>query len=90
MIIGEQIITDKTELANHFNTYFGSIGAKTASAIDKDTNTSISYKDYLVNKKKHYFQIKDHCLFNYRKSSYGHDFISTSLIKRLAPLLIKL
>ena len=49
MIIGEQIITDKTELANHFNTYFDSIGAKRASAIDKDTN--ISYKDYLVNKK---------------------------------------
>ena len=48
IIIGEQIITDKTELANHFSTYFGSIGAKTASAIDKDTN--ISFKDYLVNK----------------------------------------
>ena len=55
MIIGEQIITDKTELS--LNTYFGSIGAKMASAIDKDTN--ISYKDYLVNK-KYYFQVKYH------------------------------
>ena len=88
-----EIIKDTLEIANGFNTFFAGIGPKLASEIEtSDKNFDI----FLDNRNPNTFEfsrisemgILNVCRQLKPKLSAGEDFISTKLLKEIAPLII--
>ena len=88
-----QIINDSLEIANGFNTFFAGIGPKLASEIQP---SDINYETFLSDRNPNSFQfsriseidILGICRKLKPKLSSGADFISTKLLKDIAPLII--
>jgi hypothetical protein len=95
MIINNHKISDKAILSNNFNEYFSKIGTNMAESIENPQH--ISYDKYLTNTfntRFHFKNIDENQTEKIikqlnAKSSYGHDGISTNLLKKLSPILIK-
>ena len=93
--VKENRIVDKIVMANEFNKYFCKIGSNMAATIECDQNNL--YTDYLnipINTSFKLFIIDEIVIHNIiqnlnSKSSFGHDGISTNLLKFLEPLLTK-
>ena len=93
--VKENRIVDKIVMANEFNKYFCKIGSNMAATIECDQNNL--YTDYLnipINTYFKLFIIDEIVIHNIiqnlnSKSSFGHDGISTNLLKFLEPLLTK-
>ena len=89
----ENIINDYLEIANGFNTFFSQIGPKLAADIPA---TNFCYKDFLPNRNESDFKfskisetdILKICDSLKPKLSAGADFISTKLLKQIAPMII--
>ena len=87
------IIKDTLEIANGFNTFFAGIGPKLASEIEP---SDINFETFLTNRNPSSFQffrisemdILRICRQLKPKLSSGADFISTKLLKEIAPLII--
>ena len=87
------IIRDTLEIANGFNTFFAGIGPKLASQIG---SSETNFETFLNNKNPSSFQfsriseidILRICRQLRPKLSSGADFISTKLLKEIAPLII--
>ena len=88
-----QIISDTLEIANGFNTFFSGIGPKLASEID---NSDKDFKSFLPDENPVSFEfsriseidILDTCKLLKPKMSSGADYISTKLLKEVAPFII--
>ena len=88
-----QIVSDTLDIANGFNTFFSGIGPKLASDID---NSDINFKSYLSDRNPDSFEfarvsetyILRICRELKPKLSSGADFISTKLLKLIAPIII--
>ena len=89
----DQVINDTLDIANGFNTFFAGIGPQLASKIvPSDTN----FESFLTNRNPSSFQfskitemgIFETCRQLKPKLSSGADFISTRLLKEIAPLII--
>ena len=87
------IIKDTLEIANGFNRFFAGIGPKLASEIEP---SDINFETFLTNRNPSSFQffrisemdILRICRQLKPKLSSGADFISTKLLKEIAPLII--
>ena len=87
------IVKDTLEIANGFNTFFAGIGPKLASEIG---TSDISFETFLANENPNPFKfsrISEMDIFRIcrqlkPKLSSGADFISTKLLKEIAPLII--
>jgi hypothetical protein len=94
IIINDELITDKSAIANEFNKFFVNIGAKLASLIDcKDKKSFKSYLKNVINSRFHFELIDEaHVLKVIQslksKTSYGYDGISTCLLKKIAHILV--
>ena len=88
-----QIINDYLNIANGFNTFFSEIGPKLASDIP---STDTSFKSFLSGRNPIDFEfsrISETDIFKIcdllkPKTSSGPDFISTKLLKQIAPIII--
>ena len=88
-----QIITDSLEISNGFNTFFAGIGPKLASEIGM---SDVSFERFLTKDNPNLFEfsriseidILNICKQLKPKMSSGADFISTKLLKQIAPLII--
>ena len=95
IIINNQCITDKVKMANYFNQYFSKIGSKMASSIP--ISDDLDFTNYLNEnihttfelKKVTEVQVKTIIQGLNSKSSFGHDGISTILLKKLESKLTK-
>ena len=94
-IKNEETITDKTKIANKFNEFFTGIGPELANKIQ--TKNGQSYKSYLAQKHSSNFifnlvsseDISKIILKLKRKSSSGHDTISSKLLNFISPIIVK-
>ena len=85
-----QIITDSLEISNGFNTFFAGIGPKLASEIGM---SDVSFERFLTKDNPNLFEfsriseidILNICKQLKPKMSSGADFISTKLLKQMAP-----
>ena len=88
-----QFINDYLEIANGFNTFFSQIGPKLASDIPA---SDTCFKDFLHDRNDNEFKfskiseidILRICDSLKPKISTGADFISTKLLKQIAPIII--
>ncbi len=88
-----KIITDKTQIANKFNTFFATVGSKLASKINIPRNKCVH--NYPRNTHNSTFNFKninertvDNIIHNLAlKSSFDFDGLSTRLIKSIKILL---
>ena len=88
-----QVISDCLEIVNGFNGFFAGIGPKLAAEIGP---SDISFESYLTNNTTSSFEfsriseidILYICKQLKPKLSSGADFISTKLLKQIAPLII--
>ena len=89
----ENIINDYLEISNGFNTFFSKIGPQLAADIPM---SNVCYKTFLPNRNESDFNfskisetdILKICDLLKPKSSTGADFISTKLLKMIAPMII--
>ena len=90
-----QIIIDKSKIANRFNEYFINIGEKLVDDIDE--NSQKCYKDFLNkydNLKFDFSTVEEQTIIKVinnlsSKDSYGIDGISTTLLKYMKHILAK-
>ena len=90
-----QIIIDKSKIANRFNEYFINIGEKLVDDIDE--NSQKCYKDFLNkydNLKFDFSPVEEQTIIKVinnlsSKDSYGIDGISTTLLKYMKHILAK-
>ena len=88
-----QIISDYLDIANEFNTFFASVGPKLAGEIGQ---SDIAFETFLSERNENCFRFsrisETEILYTCRqlkpKLSSGADFISTKLLKEIAPLII--
>ena len=86
-------ITDKTQIANEFCTYFANIGKQYAEAIPPSRKTSKSYVTTAPNPKSLYFNPTDPFEINKiirsfkAKKSSGDDGISMAFLKNVCEFL---
>ena len=93
MINGEKI-TDTNDIVNHFNEYFATIGTNMADLVN--LNKNISYKQYLGEQLGTTFTFHNIDVSQTSKilrelnskTSFGHDGISTNLLKQLEPIIV--
>ena len=84
------------DIANGFNNFFANIGPKLASQINTSSNTN--FQTYLPESCDNSFKFSKiseidilyTCKQMKPKMSSGADFISTKLLKEIAPLIITL
>ena len=89
------IITDKLQISNKFNTFFATIGSNLAKKIISPTDKT--FKTYLSKTHSYTFKLKniDEKTTNdiidklAPKSSFGLDGLSTKLVKLIKPILIR-
>ena len=87
--IGDEREYDKATIAHKFNTYFASIGIELASAISNAGD--ITYKDFLqtpIADRFTFVPVNDETIIRIidnlkSKSSYGHDGLSSLLLKTI-------
>ena len=88
--INDKCITDQQEIANHFNSFFASIGTKISQQIKN--HDQIDHRQYLINRPVttfHFHEITTQdvmCIISKlpNKKSTGYDEISTETIKILS------
>ena len=88
-------ISNKKEIANYFNSYFTEIGSKSAPLIAPGRQND--FKTFLtrtINTKFNFSNVLEaeiqEIIENMpKKNSCGFDYLSSSLLKKLSPLLIK-
>ena len=88
-----QVISDCLEIVNGFNGFFAGIGPKLAAEIGP---TDVSFDSYLKGDKTSSFEFSRisevDILYTCRqlkpKLSSGADFISTKLLKQIAPIIL--
>ena len=88
-------ITDPGEIVNEFNTFFANIGPLLASQIDATNKKPFQY--YLKNTIHTQFQlntvdtkqVNDIIQSLKSKTSFGHDGMTTTSLKQLAPVLLQ-
>ena len=91
---GNNVVTDKLKLANHFNSFFTKIGPNLSNLINIPTNKT--FKTFLNSRISHSFNFKNinDNLINEiidklsPKTSTGHDGLSTKLLKTVKNALI--
>ena len=91
--INDKCITDQQEIANHFNSFFASIGTKISQQIKN--HDQIDHRQYLINRPVTTFQFHDittqdvMCIISKlpNKKSTGYDKISTETIKILSAVI---
>ena len=91
--INDKCITDQQEIANHFNSFFASIGTKISQQIK--THDQIYHRQYLINRPVttfHFHEITKQdvmCIISKlpNKKSTGYDEISTETIKILSAVI---
>ena len=91
--INDKCITDQQEIANHFNSFFASIGTKISQQIK--THDQIDHREYLINRPVttfHFHEITKQdvmCIISKlpNKKSTGYDEISTETIKILSAVI---
>ena len=91
--INDKCITDQQEIANHFNSFFASIGTKISQQIK--THDQIDHRQYLINRPVttfHFHEITKQdvmCIISKlpNKKSTGYDEISTETIKILSAVI---
>ena len=95
IIDGDKSVTDKKEIANHFNDFFINIGKRLAETLHSDGN--ISFENYLIKNNQLRFKFQEVTenmilkIINSLKSniSCGVDNISSAFIKTHSYLLCK-
>ena len=80
-----QFINDYLDIANGFNTFFSQIGPKLASNIP---STETCFTNFLPNRNYRDFEFSRICDLLKSKIITGADFISTKLLKQIAPIII--
>ena len=93
---GNNKITDKFLMANQFSTFFSQIGMKMVDKINS-TNENLNFRTFLRHKYSTTFsftpvnekEVSDVIRKLNNKTSVGYDGISTILLKRLEPVLLK-
>ena len=94
IIIDDKEISDSEEIANEFNNFFVNIGPKLARRIDSNNKKPYSsYLDKNITSNFHFTSITADDLSKIihslkSKTSSGHDFISSKLLKFIAPALL--
>ena len=91
---GNNVVTDKLKIANHFNSFFTKIGPNLSNLINIPTNKT--FKTFLNSRISHSFNFKNinDNLINEiidklsPKTSTGHDGLSTKLLKIVKNALI--
>ena len=91
--INDDCITDQQEIANHFNSFFASIGTKISQQIKN--HDQIDHRQYLINRPVttfHFHEITTQdvmCIISKlpNKKSTGYDEISTETIKILSAVI---
>ena len=91
--INDKCITDQQEIANHFNSFFASIGTKISQRIKNHDQTH--HRQYLINRPVttfHFHEITTEdvkCIISKlsNKKSTGYDEISTETIKILSAVI---
>ena len=91
--INDKCITDQQEIANHFNSFFASIGTKISQQIKN--HDQIDHRQYLINRPVttfHFHEITTQdvmCIISKlpNKKSTGYDKISTETIKILSAVI---
>ena len=91
--INDKCITDQQEIANHFNSFFASIGTKISQQIKN--HDQIDHRQYLINSPVttfHFHEITTQdvmCIISKlpNKKSTGYDEISTETIKILSAVI---
>ena len=91
--INDKCITDQQEIANHFNSFFASIGTKISQQIKN--HDQIDHRQYLINRPVtafHFHEITTQdvmCIISKlpNKKSTGYDKISAETIKILSAVL---
>ena len=91
--INDKCITDQQEIANHFNSFFASIGTKISQQIKN--HDQIDHRQYLINRPVttfHFHEITTQdvmCIISKlpNKKSTGYDEISTKTIKILSAVI---
>ena len=91
--INNQIVTNAEDIANGFNDYFINIGSSLSNQIQSTTH----YDTYLQNPAITRFSFHPinendirHIISKLKnKASYGHDYISNNLLKRMQDIIIK-
>ena len=91
--INDKCITDQQEIANHFNSFFASIGTKISQ--QTKTHDQIDHRQYLINRPVttfHFHEITTQdikCIISKlpNKKSTGYDEISTETIKILSAVI---
>ena len=91
--INDKCITDQQEIANHFNSFFASIGTKISQQIKN--HDQIDHRQYLINRPVttfHFHEITTQdvmCIISKlpNKKSTGYDEISTETIKILSAVI---
>ena len=89
----DKCITDQQEIANHFNSFFSSIGTTISQQIQ--IHDQIDHRRYLINRPVttfHFHEITTQdvmCIISKlpNKKSTGHDGISTETIKILSAVI---
>ena len=92
---GNEIVTGKLDIANHFNTFFTNIGPKLSNLINSPNN--VNFHTYLKNKTNYSFTFKTVDMDTINsiidkfapKSSCGYDGISMKLLKTVKQALLK-
>ena len=91
--LNDKCITDQQEIANHFNSFFASIGTKISQQIKN--HDQIDHRQYLINRPVttfHFHEITTQdvmCIISKlpNKKSTGYDEISTETIKILSAVI---
>ena len=91
--INDKCITDQQEIANHFNSFFASIGTKISQQIKN--HDQIDHRQYLINRPVTTFYFHEittqdvMCIISKlpNKKSTGYDEISTETIKILSAVI---
>ena len=95
--LGNDILTEKADIANQFNSFFTSIGPNFANNIESPPNKS--FRDYLKRRPNTTFSFQSISPSDVvktisklaSKTSTGHDNVSTCLLKRISlPLSVPL
>ena len=93
--VNKKQISDTASLADHFNTFFTNIGADLADKLDCSGKRPM--ESYLTKKFNHSFEFKtipEAKVIEYfqtlkSKTSFGHDNISSNLLKAICPAIYK-
>lgn len=93
--VNKKQISDTASLADHFNTFFTNIGADLTEKLDCTGKRPV--ESYLTSNFNHSFEFKtisearviEYFITLKSKTSYGHDGISSHLLKAICPAIFK-